>query len=371
MGIIKLTNDALTELVKKNTKLTEVYFQRPYKNWFISIKDETKEFCNFYLYDIRENLELKSSHWETEISIREEKAKSKPSTVRLDLFYMITVYAKSEGLSVDDLEADIEKENELLSTLIEIFYNLSYLSFEYFSSEFHPDDEFKIPMEVVNPKFLDEEGKFHIWSAIDQHLRPAIYLKVTVPVNLARFIEYGLVKSILLKFGISVPYDYRMVNINPGIKIPLNYKYTTVKKVKVLSEKKYLNRTKSGKWDKYTNTNTNGTDKDLVLISSINKTILSKVSKIEDNLEEFSYASVEVQKVDINETTDLTITLLPLEPDTNKLKIIGDDTDKIKEHDILYIEEYSSSNTLINTTYTLVTGVRKERLDLLEEKKYP
>jgi hypothetical protein len=96
---------------------------------------------------------------------------------------MITVYGASSNI-----ESKSEEELQLLSYLLPIVYNKSYLTQEDVSSDFTSlfeeldQDSPKIPIESIHPKFLDEQGGFQIWSSFEQHLKPAIYLKLTAPI---------------------------------------------------------------------------------------------------------------------------------------------------------------------------------------------
>ena len=173
-------NDLLKSFfeLKIVTQSHKIVFYPPLKN---NISTDDKTLINIYLFDIRENLEYKANKWE--FTRDERRAYREKPPVLLDLFYMITVYGASSNI-----DSKIEEELQMLSHLLPIIYDKSYIIKEEvaaeFSSIFEQLDENspKIPIESIHPKFLDEQGGFQIWSSFEQHLKPAIYLKLTAPI---------------------------------------------------------------------------------------------------------------------------------------------------------------------------------------------
>jgi len=137
---------------------------------------------NIYLFDIRENVELKINEWEFVQNGSGGFSKKKPP-IMLDLFYMLTVHG-----SDNSLETKINTELDILSNLLPVVYHQSYISQIDVGDELNsffnqlPDSFHKIPIESIHPKFLDEQNGFQLWSSFDQYVRPAIYLKLTAPI---------------------------------------------------------------------------------------------------------------------------------------------------------------------------------------------
>ena len=106
----------------------------------------------------------------------------------LDMYYMITIYGASTNL-----ESRTEEELVMLSYLLPLIYDKSYLAKEdvedNLASIFEqlPDNFSRLPIEPIHPKFLDEQGGFQLWSSFEQHLKPAIYLKLTAPIIFDKF----------------------------------------------------------------------------------------------------------------------------------------------------------------------------------------
>jgi len=179
-----ITLNNLNDLLKSFFELKivtsnhKIVFYPPLKS---NISTDDKTVINIYLFDIRENIESKTNKWE--FTRDETRAYREKPPVLLDLFYMITLYGSSTNI-----ESRIEEELQMLSYLLPLIYDKSYLTKEdvalEFASLFEQLDENspKIPIESIHPKFLDEQGGFQIWSSFEQHLKPAIYLKLTAPI---------------------------------------------------------------------------------------------------------------------------------------------------------------------------------------------
>ncbi|NEW60238.1 DUF4255 domain-containing protein [Sulfurovum sp. bin170] len=178
-------NDLLKSFFEQNiaTDNYKVSFYPPLKD---NISSDDKTIVNVYLFDIRENIEYKTNQWEftkdTSKGYRE-----KPPTI-LDMFYMITVYGTS-----NNIDSRIEEELQMLSYLLPIIYDNSYIAKDDVAVEWAslfdqlPDNSPRVPIESIHPKFLDEQGGFQIWSSFEQHLKPAIYLKLTAPILFDKF----------------------------------------------------------------------------------------------------------------------------------------------------------------------------------------
>lgn len=173
-------NDLLKSFFESKivTQSHKIVFYPPLKD---NIATDDKTLINIYLFDIRENVEYKANKWEfTKDEIRSYRKKP---PVLLDLFYLLTVYGASSNI-----DSKIEEELQMLSQLLSIIYDENFITKEEVAAEFSSlfdqlDENFpKIPIESIHPKFLDEQGMFQIWSSFEQHLKPAIYLKLTAPI---------------------------------------------------------------------------------------------------------------------------------------------------------------------------------------------
>ena len=192
--MISLIDGAIEDFFREEASLSvaDISFQIPTKAWSSGLE---KAPINLYLFDIRENTELRKNEWETVTRSDSTVTQQKPPA-RVDLFYMITAYSDKEK------NAKIFEEHQLLSRMLAVVHNFAFI----------PEDPYlidnlpgispipKIPIEAVHPKFLDEQGGFQLWSAIDQFLKPAVYIKVTVPIELHRTVEHQMVLAKVTKY---------------------------------------------------------------------------------------------------------------------------------------------------------------------------
>jgi len=179
---------------------SDISLMLPKKKWVDSPSIENPK-VNIYLFEIKENLELRENEWQTTHSVNGSIQKKKPD-VRIDLFYIMTFYGQVPE-SPNAVIGAVEEEQRYLSEVLSIVYNHDYIPQEFFIDNDGnpilnvPD----IPISVTRPKFLEGEGGVQLWSAIDQYVKPAIYLKVTIPINLKQQIEEAMVFSKIFKYG--------------------------------------------------------------------------------------------------------------------------------------------------------------------------
>jgi hypothetical protein len=145
----------------------------PSKSWSDALSDKTK--VNLYLFDLRENTELRQTAWEEEQAADRVERKRPP--VRIDLFYMITTYCTHFTI---DYQNEL-MEHHLLSYTLAVVHKFPTMPPSYLGGLPSLPD---IPIETVHPEFLDEQGGFQIWSALEQKPRPAVFMKVTIPLEL-------------------------------------------------------------------------------------------------------------------------------------------------------------------------------------------
>ncbi len=192
--MISLIDEAIKGFLITEASLSDVdiSFEVPTKEWSGGLDVTT---TNLYLFDIRENTELRKNQWEAVRNNNGTITQQRPPA-KIDLFYMITAYSTSTQGNANILE------HHLLSKILAVVHNHFFIPQSYLTVNFSdilPVPE--IPLEVVHPKFLDEQGGFQLWSAIDQFLKPAIYIKVTVPIELQKEITTTAVLTKMMKYG--------------------------------------------------------------------------------------------------------------------------------------------------------------------------
>jgi hypothetical protein len=157
-------------LIKKgalNSTEVNISFEAPSRDWTTS---QSKPAINIYLYDIRENHELRSYEWTVERN-NNRTATKKKAPLRVDLSYLVTVWTK-----------DVGDEHRLLGHLMAVLCRhpslpeeilqgaLKGLEYSIHASAAQPDGLFKNPADF--------------WSALDNQLKPSINYVVTLPIDL-------------------------------------------------------------------------------------------------------------------------------------------------------------------------------------------
>jgi hypothetical protein len=168
------------------TDRVRISFDIPTREWSSApVMDPT---VNLYLYDVRENTRLRESLWNQESVVNGHQAQRKPRPLRIDLSYMITTWAGG----VDD-------QHLLLWRVLETFFRHSPLPEDVLQGNLrqllHP-----IRTEVAQPEgILKNVSDF--WGALENQLRPAVNLLVTVDLDLNEIVTRELVFARIVKTG--------------------------------------------------------------------------------------------------------------------------------------------------------------------------
>lgn len=122
---------------------------------------------NLFLYDVRENLELRSNATQT---IRGNgTATQQRAPVRIDCSYLITAWA-----------GDIRDEHMLLGEIMRILLRYAKLPEEVLHGVLK-DQDLPLPTSVLQPGHLQSVGEF--WQALDGKPRATLNYTVTVAVQ--------------------------------------------------------------------------------------------------------------------------------------------------------------------------------------------
>lgn len=164
-------DETLKQLLTKKMPLdpgeVNITFDAPDRKWAGS---QSKPTVNFYLYDLRENHELRSNAWTVERN-QNGIATKKKAPLRVDLSYLVTVWTKH-----------VEDEHRLMGQLLVVLSRhpiladdvlqgmLKGLDYPIRATAAQPDGLFKNPADL--------------WSALDNQLKPSINYVVTLPMDL-------------------------------------------------------------------------------------------------------------------------------------------------------------------------------------------
>ena len=150
-----------------NSTDVNISFEAPNRDWAAS---QSKPAVNVYLYDIRENHELRSYEWTIERN-NDRTATKKKTPLRVDFSYLITVWTK-----------DVGDEHSLLGHLMTVLCRHQFLPDEVLQGVLK-GLEFPVHASTAQPDGL-VKNPADFWSALDNQLKPYIDYVVTLPVDL-------------------------------------------------------------------------------------------------------------------------------------------------------------------------------------------
>ena len=168
-------------LIKKgavNPAEVDIRFETPKREWSASILRPT---INFYLYDVRENHELRGTEWVPNIA-ENGLAMRKKNPSRLNLSYIITVWTNN-----------IDDEHRLLWNILKTLFRYPVVPDELLAGKL-ADQACPIETKTAQP-----DGLFNnpadFWTSLDNEIKPSINYVVTLPLDLDITTTSPIVKS--------------------------------------------------------------------------------------------------------------------------------------------------------------------------------
>jgi len=157
----------LTKKIPLNAAEVDVCFDMPGQEWSSGV---TKPTVNLYLYDIRENHDLRVYDWELEHK-EDKTATRRRLPLRIDLTYLVTVWTSN----VDD-------EHRLLWYVLATLSRFPLVPADLYQGELAGQD-ILISTLVAQPDGpLRNPADF--WASLDNRLKASINCIVTVPLDL-------------------------------------------------------------------------------------------------------------------------------------------------------------------------------------------
>lgn len=157
-------DDTLKELLLRKVPLdpaaVDINFEMPTKDWVAAIQRPT---VNLYLYDLRENLDLRSN--ERTLDRRGPLASEQRAPVRVDLTYLVTAWT-----------SDIGDEHQLLGNLLGTLLRYPLLPPEVLRGAMR---EQPLPLRawIAQPERTPNAWDF--WGSLDGRLKAGISYVVT------------------------------------------------------------------------------------------------------------------------------------------------------------------------------------------------
>ena len=137
---------------------------------------------NLFLYDIRENLELRSNEQMMERTGNGKKAKILPPPVRVDCSYLITAWS--------DADDSAREEHRFLGEVMRTLLRFPQLPREHLRGEL-ANQALPVPTAVLHPGRLQSLGEF--WQALEGQPRTALNYTITIAVQPAEAVETDVV----------------------------------------------------------------------------------------------------------------------------------------------------------------------------------
>ncbi|MGL5062583.1 MAG: DUF4255 domain-containing protein [Microcoleus sp.] len=129
---------------------------------------------DLFLYDIRENLELRSSEWSLERTSDGRGIRKRPPA-RVDCSYLITAWPSAQS----DHKKEMQTEHMLLSQVMKVLLRYSKLPAEVLEGSLK-DREPPIRSVSLRPSSLNSLGEF--WQAIGGKPKAALNYTLTIAV---------------------------------------------------------------------------------------------------------------------------------------------------------------------------------------------
>jgi len=170
------------ELPVKNGEI-DIQFDQPTREWSAKLSKPT---LNLFLYDVRENNQLRQHQWER-ISNGNGSVTQKRTPMRVDCNYMLTTWAN-----------DPEDEHRLLTRSMMILFRFTILP------------EGRLVGSLQKPKYdiqtqLARHDKLtnpaEVWSALDNELRPSVSYIVTLALDPWSEVTGPAVQTLMLNTG--------------------------------------------------------------------------------------------------------------------------------------------------------------------------
>lgn len=214
--MISHLDKTLEELLRREVPLPsasyDISFDIPTKDWASKLS-KSKETINLYLYDIKENRELRTNEWQVDRKSDGTVDQEKPP-VRIDLSYLITAWSPAD---VTPATAPAIDEHHLLSRILEILFkhpSIPSYVFQGGLSTIDPTPE--IPATVAQSDGFKEQGQGQFWNAVDQFWKPSIQYVVTIPLDLHEATTSTMVATKIVEYGFIVP--VHILSIHPAIR---------------------------------------------------------------------------------------------------------------------------------------------------------
>jgi len=175
----------IADMPVKNGEI-DIKFDQPKREWSAKLVKPT---INFFLYDVRENTQLRRSQYDQvkNGNAQEMMARMKKAPHRIDCYYILTTWA-----------AEAEDEHRLLTrTLMSLFRNPSIPDHVLQGSLQNP----RYPLNTHVARHDKLTNPAEVWSALDNEMRPSVSFTVTIALDPWSEVTGPLVRSFTMQTG--------------------------------------------------------------------------------------------------------------------------------------------------------------------------
>jgi hypothetical protein len=145
----------------------DVSFEIPNREWSAGISKPT---LNCYLFDIRENRELRQGGMQVDRATLNGQASRRRAPLRVDLSYLITAWTRA-----------VEDEHRLLWHVLSTLMRFSTLPTHMLHGDLNAQ-VLPIPTKVIQPDgVLKSPGEF--WTALENQIKPSLTYLVTLAID--------------------------------------------------------------------------------------------------------------------------------------------------------------------------------------------
>jgi hypothetical protein len=164
-------DETIRQLLNRHVPLdlteVDVSFEAPDREWSGRLSRPT---VNCFLYDVRENLDLRAVDWEVSRQNGFKTAMSKRLPARIDATYQVTVWARAP-----------EDEHRLLWRVLSALFRQPVLHEDLLQGMLR-DQPYETHARVAQPSQA-RANPAELWQALDNRIRPALSYTVTVPLD--------------------------------------------------------------------------------------------------------------------------------------------------------------------------------------------
>ena len=170
--------EMLVEQAQLDASQVDISFDTPDREWASRL---TRPTVNCFLYDVRENLELRKQSWDVQRMDNGNQSSRRKPPMRVAATYQITAWARAR-----------EDEHRLLWRVLATLVKNVPLPVEVLKGDLVNQPVLPIPVKVAQEE--DMPSNFaDLWQALDNRIRPSITYSVTLALDPAVEITTPLV----------------------------------------------------------------------------------------------------------------------------------------------------------------------------------